>query len=83
MPFNLEAKRKPLRGITMNYQLTTNLLLPPSARRLFYPYAFGILAVRFLVAASGSNSKRLNTLAIYYASALKSPRGERSKINQN
>jgi hypothetical protein len=32
------------------------LLLLPSARILFYWYAFGISAYRFLVAASGSTS---------------------------
>jgi len=39
------------------------LFLPllPSARILFYSYACGTLTVCFLVAASGSNSKRLNT----------------------
>jgi hypothetical protein len=29
----------------------------PSARILFFPYAFGILSVRFLVTASGSTSQ--------------------------
>jgi hypothetical protein len=40
-----------------SYSLSeTNLLLLPSARMLVYSYAFSILTVRFLVAASGNNS---------------------------
>jgi hypothetical protein len=34
------------------------LLLLPSARILFYPYAFSISTVGFLVAASGNNSEK-------------------------
>jgi len=67
----------------MNNELTTNLLLLPTARKLFYPYASGILTKGFLVAAFGSNSKRLNTPQFIALPLLEAPAASGAKSIKN